>query len=77
MLLTKYYSDDKLAKNEMDRACNTYGWRRDAQRILVGKPERKRSLGRPRHRWEDVRIDLQDVGCVGMNWIDLAEDSDR
>jgi hypothetical protein len=45
---------------------------------LVGKPEGKRSLGRPRHRWEDnIKADLQEVGCEGMDWIDLAKDRDR
>jgi hypothetical protein len=45
---------------------------------LVGKPEGKRPLGRPRHRWEDnIKIDLQEVGWGGMDWIDLAEDRDR
>jgi len=38
----------------------------------VGKPERKRPLGRSRHRWENVKMDIQDVGCRGMDWIDLA-----
>jgi len=49
-------------------------------RVLVGKPEGKRPLGRPRRRWEDnSKMDLQDVGCVGgdMDWIDLAQDKDR
>jgi hypothetical protein len=42
----------------------------------VGKPEGKRPLGRPRCRWEDnIKIDLQEVGCGGMEWIDLAQDS--
>jgi hypothetical protein len=44
-------------------------------RVLVGKPEGKRPLERPRHRWEDnIRIDLQEVGCWGMDWIGLAQD---
>jgi len=44
----------------------------------VGKPEGKRPLGRPRHRWEDnIKMDLQEVGCEGMDWIKLAEDRDR
>jgi len=44
----------------------------------VGKPEVKRQLGRPRHRWEDnINMDLQEVGCGGMDWIDLAQDRDR
>ena len=45
--------------------------------ILVGKPEGKRSLGRPRSRWEDnIKIDLQNVGCVGVDWIELFQDRD-
>ena len=46
--------------------------------VLVGKPEGRRPLGRPRHRWEDnIKIDLQEVGCGGMDWIELAQDRDR
>jgi len=45
---------------------------------LVGKPEVKTPLGRPRHRWEDnIKMDLQEVGCGGMDWIKLAQDRDR
>jgi hypothetical protein len=47
----------------------------NAYRILVGKPEGKRPLGRPRRRWEDnIRMDLREIGWVGMDWIDLAQD---
>jgi len=47
-------------------------------RVLVGKPEGKRPLGRPRHRWEDnIKMDLQAVGCAGLDWIDVAQDRDR
>jgi len=54
------------------------GERRGVYRVLVGKPEGKKQLGRFRHRWEDnINIDLQEVGCRGMDWIELAEDSDR
>jgi len=54
------------------------GERRGVYRGLVGKPEGKRPLGRPRHRWEDnIKMDLQEVGCGGMDWIDLAQDKDR
>jgi hypothetical protein len=43
----------------------------------VGKPEEKRPLGESRCRWEDVKMDLREVGCGGTDWIDLAEDSDQ
>ena len=48
------------------------GERRGVYRDLLGKPERKRPLGRTRHRWEDnIKMDLQEVGCGGMDWIEL------
>ena len=54
------------------------GEMRDIYRDLVGKPERKRPLGRPRRRWEgNIKMDFQEVGCGGMDWIELAHDSDR
>jgi len=46
-------------------------------RVLVGKPEGKRLLGRPRRRWEDIKMDLQEVGCGSIDWIELAQDRDR
>jgi len=53
------------------------GERRVVYRVLVGKPEGKRPLGRPRRRWEDnIKIYLQEVGCEGVNWIELAQDRD-
>jgi len=53
------------------------GERRGLCRVLVGKPEGKRPLGRPRHRWEDnIKMDLQEVGCGGMDFIGLAQDGD-
>jgi len=54
------------------------GERRGAYRVLVGKPEGNRPLGRPRHRWEDnIKMDLQEVQCGVMDWIKLAQDKDR
>jgi len=54
------------------------GEERRVYRVLVGKPEGKRPLGRPRHRWVDnIRMDLQEVGCGYMDWIGLAQDRDR
>jgi len=54
------------------------GERRGVYRDLVGKPEGKRPLGRPRCRWEDnIKMGIQEVGCGDMDWIELAQDRDR
>ena len=54
------------------------GEERGAHRVLLGKPEGKRPLGRPRRRWVDnIRMDLQEVGCGYVDWIGLAQDRDR
>ena len=50
---------------------------RAVYRVLVGKPEGKIPLGRPRHRWVNIRMDLQEVGCGYVDWIGLAQDRDR
>jgi hypothetical protein len=57
---------------------HVWGERRRAYRALVGKPERRRPLGRPRRRYEDnIKVYLREVGWGVMDWIDLAQDRDR
>jgi hypothetical protein len=54
------------------------GERKDVYRVLVGKPKRKRPLGRLRRRWaETIKTDLREVLCGSMDWIELAKDKDR
>jgi hypothetical protein len=53
------------------------GERKGVHRVLVGNSEGKRPLGRPRSRWKDIKMYLQEVGCGGMDWIELAQDRDR
>jgi len=60
----------------MGWACSAYGEGRGVYRVLVGKPERKRPLGRPRRRWKDnIKMDVQEVR--DMEWIDRAQDRDK
>jgi hypothetical protein len=57
----------------MSRTCGTHG--RGVYRVLVGKPEHMRPLGRPRHRWENkIKMDLRDIAIDRANWIQLAQD---
>jgi len=59
-------------------ACSTVRERRDVYRVLMGKPEGKRPLGRSSRKWEDKsKMDLKEVGWAVMDWIDLAQDRDR
>jgi hypothetical protein len=53
------------------------GEKRSAYRLLVGKPERKRPLGRPRRRLVNINLDLLEIGWDGVNWIGLAQDRDK
>jgi hypothetical protein len=62
----------------MGRACITNGTNKNAYRILMGKPEGKRQLGRPRRIWvANNDMDLRELGWGGMHWIDLAQDRDQ
>ena len=62
----------------MGRVCSAYRVGVRCVQLLVGKPERRRPLGRPRCRWEDnIRMDLREVGCGCVGWIELAQDRDR
>jgi hypothetical protein len=61
----------------MGRACSTNG-EKNSYNILVGEPDGKRRLGRPRRRWVDnIKMDLREIGWVGMVCIDLAQDRDK
>jgi hypothetical protein len=69
------FRGDKIEKNELGGAC--IGERRGVYGVLVGKPEGKRQFWRPRLRCEDnIKRDLQEVGCRSMGWIELAQDRD-
>ena len=62
----------------MGGARRAHGGEKRLYRVLVGKSEGKRPLGRPRRRWEDnIRMNLQEVECSSVDWIDLAQDRDR
>ena len=62
----------------MGGTCSTYGDRKGVYRVLVGKPEGKRPLGRPRGRREDnIKLDLHKVGCGGVDWIELVQYMER
>jgi hypothetical protein len=62
----------------MDGACSTNGGKKNAYRILVGKREGKRPLGRPRRKWVDnIIMDLRDIGWDGVDWIGMAQVRDQ
>ena len=61
----------------MCRTRSTYGAIQKCIQSFIGKPGSKRPLGRPKRRWEDIKMDLREVGCVPRDWIALAEDRDQ
>jgi hypothetical protein len=63
---------------EIGGACSSDREGRGVYKVLVGKPEGKRTQGRPRCKWDDnTKMDLQEVGCGGMDWIELVQDRPR
>jgi hypothetical protein len=67
-----------VKEDEMGRTCGTNGGKRNAYRILVGKPNAQRPLGRPRRmRVDNIKIDLIDTGWSDVDWIDLAQERDQ
>jgi hypothetical protein len=73
-----YCAGNKIENDEMGGNVARLGEGRGVYRDLVGKPEGKKPLGRSRHIWEDnIETDLQEVGCGGMDWIELDQVRDR
>jgi hypothetical protein len=74
----KYNQNDQVKENDIGRACSTNEEKRNAYRLSAGKPERKRRLGLPRHRWvNNIKMDLREVELGGMDWTDLVQDKDQ
>jgi hypothetical protein len=68
----------QVKANEVGGTCGTHRRGEESVQVLVGKPEGKRPLRRPRRRWEDgMRLDLREIGLGGVDWIRLAQDRDR
>jgi hypothetical protein len=67
-----------VKEDRMGRTCSTNGAKSNVYRILVGRPEGKRLLGRPRRRWVgNIKLDLREIGWDGMDWIDVAQDREQ
>jgi hypothetical protein len=73
LMICTPHPGDKIENNEMGGACSAYGGGRGVYRVLVWKPEETR----PRRKWEDIKVDLQEVECGGMDWIQVAQDRYR
>jgi hypothetical protein len=62
-----------MKEDEMSGECNTHGGMRNEYKILVGNPQNKRLIGRPRHGWENnIKINIREIGLNGVDWFDLA-----
>jgi len=70
----KYYKGERIKNYETDGTHSKHGQVRNAYKILVGKPEGERPLGRPRRRWEDIKIALRGMGCKGLDRIHLTQE---
>jgi hypothetical protein len=69
---------DQIKEDDIGGACNTHGKNEKYINILVGKPDGKRPLGRPKRRWEDnIWVDLGEMSWEGMEWIHMAQDRDQ
>jgi hypothetical protein len=78
LYVTKYSLGGEVKKIEIGRACSTHGARRGAHRVLVEKPEVRRTIRRPRRRWEEsIKLDLREVEWWSRDWIDEDQDRDR
>jgi hypothetical protein len=66
-----------IKTTEMGRACSSYVGGERCVHGLVVRPEGRKALRRPRRRWDNIKMDLREVGWEGMDWIDLAQDRDR
>jgi hypothetical protein len=78
MIYVNLYKYCQVKEDEMGRACSTNGGEEESYRILVGTPEGKRPLGRPRRRWVDnIKMDHREIGWDGMDWIDLDQNRDQ
>jgi hypothetical protein len=76
LLLTHDGAGDNI-ENEMGGECSAEGVGERLVQGFGGKLQGKRPLGRPRCGWKDITMDLQEVGCGGIDWIELAQDRDR
>ena len=76
VLLTKYCSGNQTKRMRWAGHVARMGEGRGVYRVFAGKPGGKRTLGRRRRRWDDnIKMDLQEVGCGGMDWIELVQDT--